>query len=118
MGTLQTKVINQTTATAIKRFSDLVASHHIKVDQTILFGSQARGTAHELSDADVALILPGDKKPSTKIRMDLNDLAYDILLETGVIIQPIPISYSDWTHPEGYSNPRLLHNISREGVAF
>jgi predicted nucleotidyltransferase len=118
MGNLQTNAIDTTTITAIKRFADLVASHQIPVQQTILFGSQARGTAHELSDADVALILPGDKKPSTKTRMDLNDLAYDILLETGVIIQPIPISYADWVHPEGYSNPRLLHNISREGVAF
>lgn len=101
---------------ALRRFASLVAAHHIPVEQTILFGSQARGTAHELSDADVALILPGDKKPSTKIRMDLNDLAYDILLETGVIIQPIPISQTDWLHPESYSNPRLLQNIAREGV--
>lgn len=118
MGTLQTNAINPATASAIKRFADLVASHHIPVAQTILFGSQARGTAHELSDADVALILPGDKKPSKKIRMDLNDLAYEVLLETGVIIQPIPISQTDWLHPETYSNPRLLHNISREGVEF
>jgi predicted nucleotidyltransferase len=118
MVAIQTTPINQTTQDAIKRFANLVAAHHIPVAQTILFGSQARGTAHDLSDADVALILPGDKKPSTKIRMDLNDLAYDILLETGVIIQPIPISQRDWLHPQTHSNPRLLQNIAREGVLF
>ena len=112
----RTNSINQITQLAIRKFADLVAANHIPTEQIILFGSQARGTAHELSDTDVALILPGDKKPSTKIRMDLNDLAYDILLETGVIIQPIPISKTDWLHPEAYSNPRLLQNIAREGV--
>jgi predicted nucleotidyltransferase len=116
MGTIQTNSINQATLDAIKLFSSLVAAHHIAVEKTILFGSQARGTAHDLSDADVALILPGDARPSTKTRMALNDLAYDILLDTGVIIQPIPIAHTDWLHPEAYSNPRLLHNISREGV--
>jgi predicted nucleotidyltransferase len=116
MGTIQINTINQTMQDALRRFASLVAANHIPVAQTILFGSQARGTAHDLSDADVALILPGDKKPSTKMRMDLNDLAYDILLETGVIIQPIPISQTDWLHPEAYSNPRLLQNIAREGM--
>ena len=44
------------------------------------------------------------------------DLAYDVLLETGVRIQPLPIWEEEWAHPEGYSNPRLLQNIERQGV--
>lgn len=44
------------------------------------------------------------------------DLAYDVLLETGIRIQPLPIWEEEWVHPEAYSNPRLLHNIRREGV--
>ena len=44
------------------------------------------------------------------------DLAYDVLLETGIRIQPLPIWEEEWEHPEAYSNPRLLHNIAREGM--
>ena len=44
------------------------------------------------------------------------DLAYDALLETGIRIQPLPIWEEERVHPETYSNPRLLHNIRREGV--
>jgi antitoxin ChpS len=50
--------------------------------------------------------------------MALNDIAYDILLDTGIRIQPLPVWESEWAHPELYSNPRLLHNIAAEGVAL
>jgi antitoxin ChpS len=46
------------------------------------------------------------------------DLAYDILLETGIRIQPLPIWEEEWAHPDAYSNPHLLHNIEREGIRF
>lgn len=46
------------------------------------------------------------------------DLAYDVLLETGIHIQPLPIWEEEWEHPETYSNPSLLHNIKREGIRF
>ena len=44
------------------------------------------------------------------------DLAYDVLLETGIRIQPLPIWEEEWEHPEAYSNPHLLPNIAREGI--
>ena len=68
------------------------------------------------SDADVQVLLsvsPG-KFVSTKLAMD--DLAYEVLLETGIRIQPLPVWQSEWEHPEYYSNPRLLNNIAREGI--
>lgn len=82
----------------------------------ILFGSRARKTHHPESDADVAVLLQGQpgKFVATKLAMD--DLAYDVLLDTGIRIQPLPIWEEEWQHPEQYSNPRLLHNIEREGI--
>lgn len=44
------------------------------------------------------------------------DVAYDVLLETGINISPLPVWLDEWEHPERHSNPVLLHNIVREGV--
>lgn len=86
--------------------------------QAILFGSRARGTAHEESDADVAIILKGKPGHFIKTKMAMNDIAYDILLDTGIRIQPLPVWEGEWAHPERYSNPRLLYNIAIEGIAL
>ena len=34
------------------------------------------------------------------------DVAFDVLLETGIRIQPLPVWEDEWEHPESYSNPR------------
>jgi antitoxin ChpS len=68
------------------------------------------------SDADVAVLFsdnPG-KFVSTKLVMD--DLAYEVLLETGIRIQPLPVWQSKWEYPEHYSNLLLLKHIAREGI--
>ena len=42
----------------------------------------------------------------------------DVLLETEILVSPLPIWEDEWEHPETASNPRLLENIRREGVAL
>ena len=105
------------TLQATRAFAAQVARAY-PTQQAILFGSRARGTAHNESDADVAVILKGQPGHFIKTKMALNDIAYDILLDTGIRIQPLPVWESEWAHPELYSNPRLLHNIAVEGVAL
>ena len=51
---------------------------------------------------------------ATKLAMA--DIAYDVLLDTGIRIQPLPIWENEWRHPERYPNPTLIKNIDREGV--
>ena len=46
----------------------------------------------------------------------MDDLAYDVLLDSGIRIQPLPIWEEEWNHPEAYSNPRLLYNIEHDGI--
>ena len=46
----------------------------------------------------------------------MNDIAYDILLDTGIRIQPLPVWEAEWADPVNYSNPHLLHNIARDGI--
>ncbi len=86
--------------------------------QAILFGSRARGMAHSESDADVAVLLKGKKGPFIKTKLALDDIAYEVLLDTGIRIQPLPVWEEEWAHPDLYSNPGLLKNIAREGIAL
>lgn len=82
----------------------------------ILFGSRARHTNRPDSDADIAVILYGHPGKFVSTKLEMADLAYDTLLETGIRIQPLPIWEEEWAHPEAYSNPLLLRNIERDGV--
>ena len=82
----------------------------------LLFGSQARGSAKVGSDTDVAVLMSGPPGDFVTTKLALDDVAYDVLLESGIRIQPLPIWEREWAQPEQYSNPRLLHNIAREGI--
>jgi predicted nucleotidyltransferase len=86
------------------------------VEEAYLFGSRARGDHDSDSDADVALVLdePAEGK-TVPLKRGLSDLAFDVLLETGIYIQPIAIPKAHWRSPEAFRNPSLLHAIRREG---
>ena len=102
---------------AARSFAQRVALAY-PMQQAILFGSRARGDAHAESDADVAVILKGQTGHFVHTKMALDDIAYDILLDTGIRVQPLPVWESEWQQPEQYSNPSLLGNIAREGIAL
>lgn len=40
----------------IKRFIELLEDNNIHIEQAVLFGSYAKGTANEWSDVDIALV--------------------------------------------------------------
>ena len=84
----------------------------------MLFGSQARGSANAGSDTDIAVMLDGEPGDFVATKLALDDVAYDVLLDSGIRIQPLPIWEREWAHPDQYSNPRLLANIAREGMAL
>jgi len=109
--------LSANTIKATHAFVERVAAAY-PTQQAILFGSRARGTAHDESDADVAIILKGKPGPFIQTKMAMNDIAYDILLDTGIRIQPLPVWEGEWAHPERYSNPHLLHTIALEGIAL
>ena len=105
------------TLQATREFAARVASVY-PTQQTILFGSRARGTANDESDADVAVVLAGKAGNFIHTKMAMNDIAYDILLSSGIRIQPLPVWEEEWSQPERYSNPYLLQNIVREGITL
>lgn len=86
--------------------------------QLILFGSRARGDYHDESDADVAVILAGQPGDFVDTKLAMARLAFDVLTETGVLIQALPVWESEWANPKDYSNPELLQNIFRDGIVL
>lgn len=64
----------------------------------------------------MALLLSGPQGPFLDTKLELADIAYEVLLATGIRIQPLPVWGEEWEHPETYTNPRLLQNIAREGI--
>lgn len=107
--------IDHHTETAIRRFLALIATRY-DMAGAIVYGSRARGTHRPDSDADVAVLLIGEHQRFLSTKLAMADVAFDVLLETGVNISPLPIWLDEWEHPENYSNPSLLQNIAREGV--
>ena len=108
-------VIDQATVKALRLFAQRITAKYDVLDM-MLFGSRARGDHARNSDADVAVLLRGDHQRLLPTKLAMADEAFDVLLETGVRIQPLPIWEHEWADPEHYANPRLLRNIAREGL--
>jgi len=103
------------TEKAVQRFLDAIAARHPTAG-AIVYGSRARGTHRADSDVDVAVLLQGQPQRFLATKLDMADTAFDQMLETGLLISPLPIWLEQWEHPQNYSNPALLQNIAREGI--
>ncbi len=90
--------------------------HRYPVADALLFGSRARGDFHADSDADVAVVLPGVLASRTMEATVMADMAFDVLLETGVLISPLPMSEAEFSAPMTFGNPELIRTIHREGI--
>ena len=107
--------IDQDTEEAVRRFLALIAQRY-DMAGAVMYGSRARGTHRPDSDADVAVLLRGEHQRFLRAKLDMADIAFDVLLETGVLISPFPVWLDEWEHPETCSHAALLQNIRREGV--
>jgi predicted nucleotidyltransferase len=83
-----------------------------RIERVVLFGSRARGDAHEASDYDIAVFL-NDLTDRWREFHRLADLRTDILADTGAFIEARPFragSYRERTP--------LMDEIRREGIDF
>lgn len=108
------RAIDAQTENALRTFLSRMSTE-IRVERALLYGSRARGDYRPDSDADLALVLK-ERGDDWQLLWDLSGLAYDVFLETGVLIQPVPISSSHWARPETFTRPSFLRNVAREGI--
>ena len=100
---------------AVLRFQELLSNDFT---QLILFGSRARGDYRPDSDANVAVLSRGDPDDAIVILLSLSDLAYKVLLSTGVRIRPFLVWETEWCDPESSAQVDTLQNIAREGITL
>jgi DNA invertase Pin-like site-specific DNA recombinase/predicted nucleotidyltransferase len=81
-----------------------------------LFGSRARGTHKPDSDADIAVILQGEQGDRYGVSRDMAGIAFDVMMETGVLIDALPLWEDELKRPERFSNPALIESINRDGL--
>lgn len=83
--------LKQEVEKAVREYRETLQSAGLKVDELVVFGSQAKGTAHEWSDIDVAVVSPdfGIDYHQDLIRlMELRDRGF-------LAIEPHPLTPED-----------------------
>ena len=105
------------TRRSIELFLERVRPRYAIVE-AYLYGSRARGDAREDSDVDLALVIEGEMRAASSVAGEMSDATIDVLDATGQYVSPLPIKLDMWRDPASYSNPFLLANIRREGVAL
>ena len=86
------------------------------VIEAFLFGSRARGDHRHDSDADVAVVLAGEGGDRYRVAGHMAEIAFDVMLETGILVDPLPLWQRELRQPETFGNPALIAAIAREGV--
>lgn len=89
----------------------LVSIYKDKIRHVILYGSFARGKATEDSDVDILIVVDDSLYPR-RVKEDLSELLFNILIEDGELVSVIVINEGMF---ENYRSPLLL-NIKGEGM--
>jgi uncharacterized protein len=100
---------------AAKIFLEKIASRH-PFHEALLFGSRARNTHTTDSDADIAVVLKGPNRDRADAVKSMAAISFHVMLETGVMVEALPLWLDEVEDPESFSNPTLIRNILREGI--
>jgi predicted nucleotidyltransferase len=107
--------VDSATEQTARVFLERVREHY-DLAGALLYGSRARHDAGRESDADIAVLLRGASGARVDAALEMAGIAFDVMLETGVLVDAIPFWEDEWTHPERFANPALIANIRRDGV--
>ena len=110
------KVLDPDTESVVRAFLARLPAE-LRVEYAILYGSRARGEDRPDSDANLALIL-AEGEADWDLVGDLAELACDVYLERGILVQPVPISLNHWLNPERFPRPGFLRNVARDGIVL
>ncbi len=107
-------VIDLETEAAARAFIRAVEGRY-PIRDVYLFGSRARGSHGQDSDADLAVVLRGAKVDRSATVIDMSGVAVEVLMDFGVLVEATPIWEGEFDQPETCSNPTLIRNIRRDG---
>ena len=105
------------TAHAARSFRDRIEGSH-RTSRLIVFGSRARGTQNADSDVDVAVVLDGDGGDRWSVARSMARTAFDVLVETGILIDPVPVWETELAEPGRCANSALIQAILRDGISL
>ncbi|GJE16306.1 nucleotidyltransferase domain-containing protein [Methylobacterium marchantiae] len=88
------------------------------VQESLLFGSRARQTHGDGSDADIAVVLKGSRGDRKGAARDMAGIAFDVMLETGILIEALPLWEDELRRTETFANPALLDAIRRDAISL
>jgi hypothetical protein len=108
-------VMDAMTERAVRTFMRRLEGKYLLI-AAILFGSRARGAHTAESDADIAVVLQGARGDRFAVGGDMAGIAFDVMLETGVLVEALPLWADELDQPNTFSNPALILNILRDGV--
>jgi len=98
---------------AVEKVVEIVKKQ-FAIDQVILFGSKARGTADQYSDIDLLLI--GPTRLHWKEEKAIVEILFQIGQEYDVIFSPLFASSEEWAG-EIFKQFPIYHEILKDGAA-
>jgi len=107
--------LNPETERSARIFLDRVRNRY-ELRAAYLFGSRSQDLAGPESDADIAVLLRGRSGHRADAALDMAGIAFDVMLETGILVDAIPFWGDEWEHPDRFSNPALIENIRHDGI--
>ena len=78
-----------------------------------LYGSEARGEAHEKSDIDLLVLVPKDKV-TLQDELEITAPLYDIELQTGVLINALILPKREW----GRKVTPFYENVMQDSIVL
>ena len=87
-----------------------------RVKKIILYGSYARGDYKKNSDIDIMILTDLNFEEIEKYRDEISDIAFDIELDTGIIIFPVIKNIDKYN--ERVNIVPFFMNVQKEGVVL
>ena len=87
-----------------------------RLKKIILYGSYARGDYNKQSDVDIMILTDLSFEEIEEYRDRISDIAYDIELDTGIILSPVIKNIEKYN--SRISFVPFYKNVEREGVVL
>jgi len=97
----------------IAEFTEQAKAHYgNRLAKIILFGSYARGEAHDESDVDLMLLLNDDEVSSNSEKTQIFDISWSLFMKYSIIISALPVSLKKFIS----TNKALYRFVKKEGI--